>query len=62
MEMKQREFRQWLARNGASFVDGTNHLKIYLGGRQSVMPRHPGKELNEKLRKAIMKQLNLCEE
>ncbi|HEY2453178.1 MAG TPA: type II toxin-antitoxin system HicA family toxin [Scandinavium sp.] len=60
--MKQREFRQWLARQGALFVDGTNHLKIYLAGRQSVMPRHPGKELNEKLRKAIMKQLNLCEE
>lgn len=60
--MKQREFRQWLAREGAVFVEGTNHLKIYLRGRQSVMPRHPGKELNEKLRKAIIKQLNLAGE
>lgn len=60
--MKQREFRQWLTRQGAIFVEGTNHLKIYLHGRQSVMPRHPGKELNEKLRKAIIKQLNLREE
>lgn len=60
--MKQREFRQWLARQGAIFVKGTNHLKIYLHGRQSVMPRHPDKELNEKLRKAIIKQLNLREE
>ena len=60
--MKQKEFRQWLARQGAVFVDGTNHLKVYLHGRQTVMPRHPGKELNEKLRKAIIRQLNLREE
>lgn len=60
--MKQREFQLWLAKQGAVFIDGSNHLKIYLNGRQTVMPRHPGKELNGKLRKAIMKQLNLREE
>ncbi|PMC11578.1 mRNA interferase, partial [Klebsiella aerogenes] len=39
--------------------DGTNHLKIYLNGKQTVMPRHPGKEIPEPLRKAILKQLGI---
>nr|WP_195761688.1 mRNA interferase [Pantoea sp. 201603H] len=41
--MKQSEFRRWLAAQGAEFKDGTNHLKIFLNGRQTIMPRHPGK-------------------
>lgn len=60
--MKQKEFQRWLARQGATFADGTNHLKVYLNGRQTVMPRHPGKELNAALRKAIIRQLNIDEE
>jgi mRNA interferase HicA len=60
--MKQREFQRWLARQGATFVDGANHLKVYLNGRQTVMPRHPGKELNSKLRHAIIRQLDIREE
>ncbi|GAB7197640.1 hypothetical protein OS31_40290 [Dickeya oryzae] len=57
--VKQSEFRRWLAEQGAEFKDGTNHLKIYLNSRQTVMPRHPGKEIPEPLRKAILKQLGL---
>lgn len=58
-EVKQSEFRRWLAAQGAEFKDGTNHLKIYLNGKQTIMPRHPGKEIPEPLRKAILKQLGL---
>ncbi len=57
--MKQREFRRFLARQGATFVEGGSHVKIYLNGRQCVMPRHPGRELNESLRRAILRQLNI---
>lgn len=58
-EVKQSELRRWLAAQGAEFKDGTNHLKIYLNGKQTVMPRHPGKEIPEPLRKAILKQLGI---
>ncbi|CDG47892.1 type II toxin-antitoxin system HicA family toxin [Serratia symbiotica] len=57
--MKQSEFRRWLAAQGAEFKDGTNHLKIILKSKQTVMPRHPGKEIPEPLRKAILKQLGI---
>ncbi|HBQ2427907.1 TPA: type II toxin-antitoxin system HicA family toxin [Klebsiella aerogenes] len=55
--MKQSELRRWLAAQGGEFKDGTSHLKIYLNGK--VMPRHPGKEIPEPLRKAILKQLDI---
>lgn len=57
--MKQSEFRRWLARQGATFSEGARHTKIYLNQRQSVMPRHPGVEIGEGLRKMILKQLGL---
>lgn len=58
-EVKQREFQRWLAAQGAQFSNGTNHLKIHLNGKQTIMPRHPAKEIPEPLRKAILKQLGL---
>ena len=57
--VKQSEFRRWLESQGVVVKDGTHHLKLYRDGRQSTMPRHPSKEINEKLRKAILKQLGL---
>lgn len=57
--MKQSEFKRFLADKGATFKQGSNHLKVYLNGKQSVMPRHPSKELGEGLRQAILKQLGL---
>ncbi|WP_421595692.1 type II toxin-antitoxin system HicA family toxin [Rahnella sp. PD4] len=57
--MKQSEFRRWLEAQGVEIKNGTNHLKLYYQGRQSVMPRHPGKEIGEMLRKAILKQLGI---
>ncbi|WP_084217388.1 type II toxin-antitoxin system HicA family toxin [Xenophilus azovorans] len=57
--MKQSEFKRWLAEQGATFESGKKHLKVYLNGKQTTLPRHPAKELGEGLRKAILKQLGL---
>ncbi|WP_042391502.1 type II toxin-antitoxin system HicA family toxin [Pseudescherichia vulneris] len=57
--MKQNEFRRWLESQGVEVSNGTNHLKLRYNGKVSVMPRHPGSELKETLRKAILKQLGL---
>nr|WP_284700943.1 type II toxin-antitoxin system HicA family toxin [Robbsia betulipollinis] len=51
--------RRWIARQGATFSEGARHAKIYLNERQSVMPRHPGTEIGEGLKKMILKQLGL---
>lgn len=57
--MKQSEFRRWLESQGVEVTNGTNHLKLRYRGKGSVMPRHPGSEIKEPLRKAIIKQLGL---
>ncbi len=57
--MKQSEFMRWLGRQGAQFRQGTRHVKVYLNGRQTTLPRHPGHEISESLRKAILKQLDI---
>jgi len=57
--MKQSEFRQWLASQGATFKQGKKHLKVYLNGKQTSLPRHPSHEIGEGLRQAILKQLGL---
>jgi mRNA interferase HicA len=57
--VKQSEFKRWHASKGATFVEGANHTKVYFQGRQSTLPRHPGKEIREPLRKLILKQLGI---
>ena len=57
--MKQSQFKRWLEAQGAQFRQGSKHLKVYLDGRQSTLPRHPSHEIGEVLRKAIIKQLGL---
>jgi len=57
--MKSSEFKRWLLKRGVTF--GTtqgSHVKIYLNGRQSVLPMH-GKDLGAGLVAAIKKQLGL---
>jgi mRNA interferase HicA len=54
-----KEFKRWLAGQGAVFKAGKgSHLKVYLNGRQSVMPMHNA-ELKKGLVEAIKKQLGL---
>jgi len=57
--VKQSEFVKWLRQQGATFKDGTNHLKVYLNGKQSHLPRHPAKELKTGLVEGVKKQLDL---
>ena len=57
--MKQTEFVRWLADQGATFKQGTKHLKVYLNGKQTTVPRHPGKEIDDRFIKEIKKQLDI---
>ena len=57
--MKQSEFVRWLSQQGATFKDGTNHTKVYLNGKQTILPRHPAKELKKGLVEGVKKQLDL---
>jgi mRNA interferase HicA len=57
--VKQSEFVRWLKQQGATFEDGSNHLKVVLNGKTSFLPRHPSKELKTGLVQGVKKQLNL---
>ncbi|WP_454763590.1 type II toxin-antitoxin system HicA family toxin [Cupriavidus campinensis] len=57
--MKQSEFKRWLAEQGCTFKEGSCHTRVYLNGRQSTLPRHPGQEMKTGLLKAIKRQLEL---
>ncbi|MDR2054249.1 MAG: type II toxin-antitoxin system HicA family toxin [Desulfovibrio sp.] len=57
--MNSKEFKQWLAEQGATFSPGKgSHLKVTLNGKQSVLPMH-STELKKGLIEAIKKQLGL---
>ncbi len=57
--MKQSEFVRWLRSQGATFKDGTRHLKVFLNGQQSHLPRHHSAELKTGLVEGVKKQLKL---
>lgn len=57
--MKQSEFKRWLANRGATFKQGSKHLKVYFNGKQSTLPRHPSQEIGEGLRRAILRHLGI---
>ena len=53
------EAKRWLAKQGASFAHGKgSHLKVFLNGRQSVLPMH-ATELKTGTVEGIKKQLGL---
>ena len=57
--MNSTEFKRWLAKQGATFQPGKgSHLKVFLNGRQSVLPMHAA-ELKTGTVEAIKKQLGL---
>ncbi|CAI8162418.1 MAG: putative mRNA interferase HicA [Pseudidiomarina mangrovi] len=59
--MKNSEFLKWLIARGVIVKQGSRHYRLYYKDRRSTMPRHPGKEIHEGLRKAILKQLAITE-
>lgn len=57
--MKQSEFVRWLADQGATFEQGSKHLKVAINGKQTTLPRHPAAELKTGLVEGVKKQLGL---
>lgn len=58
--MNTQQMKRWLARQGATFEPGKgSHLKVYLNGRQTVLPMHGKTELGKGLEAAIKRQLGL---
>ena len=57
--MNSKEFKRWLAQQGATFRPGKgSHLKVYLNGKQSVLPMH-NTDLKKGTLKGIKRQLGL---
>lgn len=57
--MKQSELVKYLKKLGAKFDHRTNHLRVFLNGRMSYIPRHPSKEIKTGTLNGIKKQLNI---
>ena len=58
--MNSVQMKKWLEQQGATFVPAKgSHLKVFLNGRQSALPRHGTKELGRGLQAAIKRQLGL---
>ncbi|WP_157835248.1 type II toxin-antitoxin system HicA family toxin [Xanthomonas sp. SHU 199] len=55
--MKTAQFKRQLAAAGATFKQGGKHIKVYLNGKQTTLPRH--KEISDLLVELIRKQLNV---
>ena len=57
--MNGKEFKRWLTQQGATFGTAKgSHIKVYLNGRQSVLPMH-NTDLKKGTVEAIKKQLGL---
>jgi mRNA interferase HicA len=57
--MNSKEFKRWLALQGATFQPGRgSHLKVYLNGKQAVLPMHNA-DLKTGTLEGIKKQLGL---
>ena len=57
--MNSSEFKRWLTKQGATFQQGKgSHIKVFLKGRQSVMPMH-STDLKTGTVEGIKKQLGL---
>lgn len=57
--MKQSEFLRWLQDQGVRVENGSKHLKLYANGEQTILPRHPSKELKQPLVDGVKKKLKL---
>jgi mRNA interferase HicA len=53
------ELRRKLAKLGCTFMEGTNHTKVRLGNRTSMLPRHPSTEIKTGTLNGILKQLGI---
>ena len=57
--MNSKEFKRWLEKQGATFEQGKgSHLKVFLNGKQSVLPMHNA-DMKKVTLEGIKKQLGL---
>ena len=57
--MNSKEFKRWLTQQGATFQQAKgSHVKVYLNGKQSVLPMH-NTDLKTGTLEGIKKQLGL---
>jgi mRNA interferase HicA len=60
LAVNSKQMKKWLERHGATFAPGKgSHLKVFLNGKQSVLPMHGASELGKSLEAAIKRQLGL---
>jgi len=58
--MNSNQFKKWLAQQGCTFQPGKGgHLKVFLNGKQTVLPMHGSKEIGKGLEHAIKRDLDL---
>lgn len=50
---------RWLRAQGVVIEEGKKHLKLYHNGEQTILPRHPSKELKQPLVEGVKKKLKL---
>ena len=53
------EFKRWLRMHGCIFVGGTEHEKVRLGSKETIIPRHGSKELKNGTIEGIKEALGL---
>lgn len=58
--MNSKQLKKWLEQQGATFEQGKgSHLKVFLNGKQSVLPMHGTTEIGKGLHATILRQLGL---
>jgi mRNA interferase HicA len=58
--VNSKQMKKWLEQQGATFLPANgSHLKVFLNGRQTILPMHGTAELGKGLEAAIKRQLGL---
>jgi len=58
--MNSKQFKKWLALQGATFIQGKgSHLKVMLAGKTTVLPMHGTREVGRGLEAKIKRDLGL---
>ncbi|SJM94987.1 type II toxin-antitoxin system HicA family toxin [Crenothrix polyspora] len=58
--MNSKQLKKFLEDQGATFKQGKgSHLKVFLNGKQTILPMHGTDELGKGLEAAIKRQLDL---
>ena len=53
------QLKRWLAARGCTFEEGSKHIKVFHGGKGTLLPRHGSKELPTGTVESIKRALGL---